>query len=560
MFKLKSVIQHNLTSWLFAITLPNIFFLFLYHQNSAEGLLRHHAVLFAILFSCAGLVLHYLLRLISKSSFSATLVSVIFWMFFWLFDTIYATQMLMSRVWLFVSVFVLLTVLTLLLRKYWTLCTKVDGISALVHAVVLVSFVLNLIPTLGWIGVNRVEQEGYFNFNLTQDFAIDSTLPTPNIFIFWIDGAMSIYAVETMLGYDTTEIRKAFYQRGFVFNYDYILNTATTLVSMPAILSPHLYDAVIAPNLIDEDGTTFYLSQSAAFGGESWANDYYRRWIREFGWYQQDVQANLEIFQAFAQRGYTTVAAGNLESNVTWIQPFSTGLNYFYAYSRFIQNTGEISFFTGIYEMLYLFGLTTPFSIVMNSWTLHQMVEQVLGDIEPGEWLPIPTFDDDREAHLSAINQHQTLEGHLYRSVLHSVAKPNPVLYIAYTRVTHSADFNQFATTDSPYNIFDGRYITAFNHTMRMVLNAVDMILENDPDAVIIVQSDHGVHNYTPQIYLQDNFDFSQAELKQLFLSTFSAMRFPTPEGMPQEPITPRNITRELVNRFVGPNYTLLPN
>ena len=99
----------------------------------------------------------------------------------------------------------------------------------------------------------------------------------------------------------------------------------------------------------------------------------------------------------------------------------------------------------------------------------------------------------------------------------------------------------------------------AHAYSINIVLNAIDLILEQDPNAVIVIQSDHGLHIPDTQEFLQEQ-GFSDEELFLLINSTMSAVRIPEQYGGLGEPLDPRNISRELVNRFVGPNYQLLPN
>jgi len=93
----------------------------------------------------------------------------------------------------------------------------------------------------------------------------------------------------------------------------------------------------------------------------------------------------------------------------------------------------------------------------------------------------------------------------------------------------------------------------------RFALDFIDGVLADNPDAVIVIQSDHGpAHsNENQERMLAQGYSAEQV-LKQLF-SVFSAVRIPEKYGGLDEPIAPLNISRELVNRFVGQNYELVP-
>jgi len=101
-------------------------------------------------------------------------------------------------------------------------------------------------------------------------------------------------------------------------------------------------------------------------------------------------------------------------------------------------------------------------------------------------------------------------------------------------------------------------YPAAFERIAHRALYYIDAILEQNPNAVIVLQSDHGFHYYQTQRHLIDQ-GYSLSQVLELMHSVFSAVRIPPQYGGLDAPIAPLNISRELVNRFVGENYVLLP-
>jgi len=96
-------------------------------------------------------------------------------------------------------------------------------------------------------------------------------------------------------------------------------------------------------------------------------------------------------------------------------------------------------------------------------------------------------------------------------------------------------------------------YPLAYAQIARRALNFVDTILEENPNAVIIIQADHGFHSDVTQLHLL-NQGYSLEFVMELVHSVFSAVRMPPKYGGLDSPIAPLNISRELVNRFVGEN------
>ena len=101
-------------------------------------------------------------------------------------------------------------------------------------------------------------------------------------------------------------------------------------------------------------------------------------------------------------------------------------------------------------------------------------------------------------------------------------------------------------------------YPHAYDIIVRNMFNRVDRILRDNPDAVIVLQADHGIHQPDAQRALLDA-GVSMEEVWELAYSVFSAVRIPEMYGSLDEPIHPLNVSRVLVNRFVGENYALLP-
>ncbi len=106
-----------------------------------------------------------------------------------------------------------------------------------------------------------------------------------------------------------------------------------------------------------------------------------------------------------------------------------------------------------------------------------------------------------------------------------------------------------------------GDYYHQHVYSRKVLINTIDMILEKDPDAVIVLQSDHGLH------------ECSDDELDQVFGMTpgyrredlrdgvMSAIRVPEKYQNGEEAYAvsnPLNMSRYIINNFVGKNYEYL--
>lgn len=100
-------------------------------------------------------------------------------------------------------------------------------------------------------------------------------------------------------------------------------------------------------------------------------------------------------------------------------------------------------------------------------------------------------------------------------------------------------------------------YPLAYEYSNEVMFNMIDLILEHNPNAIIVIQADHGMHLHGTQRQLLAE-GFTEEEVAHIQNSVLSAVRIPEQYGGLDEPLDPRNITRELVNRFVGENYQLI--
>jgi hypothetical protein len=113
------------------------------------------------------------------------------------------------------------------------------------------------------------------------------------------------------------------------------------------------------------------------------------------------------------------------------------------------------------------------------------------------------------------------------------------------------------------------KYPAQHAFSVNILLNYVDMILENDPDAVIVLQGDHGLHGlqrgdqHFPREEAKRLLNVTDEELPAIWNHVISAIRLPRGK-MTQETqeilSDPRNISRYLINEYVGQNYEYIPS
>jgi hypothetical protein len=273
------------------------------------------------------------------------------------------------------------------------------------------------------------------------------------------------------------------------------LNAGCTQVALTALLSPTFYDNFFGERL------------SYA---ETMLRMYRLRYINDelvrIGLTLRDLYQDFEIMHAFDKRGYSS--EGFLLNKA--------------AFAQYI----EFYVLRAVGDLPRLLDQTTPLNIA-------------------------PIVDRINEERIANISQ-QADDEYDFESLAHFTW-----IDLRYTHMFSVPTFDPTGESGGDHTVVH-LYPLAYAYMVDRMLYLVDIALEENPDTVIVLQADHGLHLTDTQLFLLDQ-GYSLDEVLELTYSVFSAVRIPERYGGLDAPLAPLNITRELVNRFVGLNYALLP-
>jgi len=127
--------------------------------------------------------------------------------------------------------------------------------------------------------------------------------------------------------------------------------------------------------------------------------------------------------------------------------------------------------------------------------------------------------------------------------------------------------YDEFGNYDTEDAANPAKYPAHHTFSAKTLLKFINIILENDPDAVIVLQADHGLHCLPdPSIWgidkVLDAFSCTSEEAAALWNQVMSAVRLPKERVTPETKLIlsdPRNMSRYLVNNYVGNNYEYIP-
>ncbi|MCL1884883.1 MAG: hypothetical protein FWF81_14150 [Defluviitaleaceae bacterium] len=489
--------------YLSALVMPSVFLFDLYNRNFAENHINYgNTLVFAGLFSVFGLFMLLSIKFVLKSVEGALVFSLIFWLIFWFFEALFSAAEVVFKTPLVFLIFlgIVLFCFLFFLKTFKPPYYKIRSAFNILAICLIVIFLFNFIPGVRReITIHRARAsiiEGEEPFYIKRDFIINNELPSPDIYWFHVDGMMSLETMENFWGISMEYLRGEFTRRGFVIYENAFLNAGFTDSALPALLSPSFYDSFWRERLIKFE-TELRTNRVIGLNNE----------LALVGLtYSEDIVPYYELFRAFVARDYDIeIICWDYTRSV--ILPLSFEPLYLSRWERLF-----------IGDLPELISITTPFNIVPSHERItasNYNTENDNGESARFVWKTL------KYAHMNYIWEYVSDLTEWDRAAIHL-------------------------------------YPAGVEHLAQRVFYFIDSILADNPNAVIVLQSDHGFHIRETQQHLLEQ-GYSLEEILELKHSVFSAIRIPEHYGGVKAPIAPKNITRELVNRFVGENYILLP-
>jgi len=533
-----------------AAFLPNIFFLILFNNNRVlDELIFIHSMILVAIFSIISIGIFMLFRFITCGTEKALLALLFLWIPFWLFEAIFSftssISALLSRRVLLVCHAILIIILLLLLRKFNPLDKYRQDIFRVLAIVIGMFFMFNFVPALYTEIVTNVRRPSEQVYDVKVEFKVYKHLPSPDIYWLHMDGMMNFDTVHKYFGDAQEELKTELEQRGFVINDSAELIAGYTPVSTAALLSPTFYDSYLSK----------HLGEVASLLNSDRTVELHEIFMSDGISINRNIAPRNELYKAFMAKGYKTVIISTIGYG---IQP----IEYFYRFDNddlplLIMGDSKVpDALVGIESIVQVLTKTTSLSAIRAR--ISSIFDSMLGRT----WLQIPDYDVRIES-LTMNTLGLRIEKRLYRRLLDSQKIESPRLAFVSIDITHSPFGVISVETDgvgnAPVNLndVDKLYHVHHEYAAQVMLNTIDIILDRNPDAVLVIQGDHGIHRISTQEYML-KMGYSMPQILEMKHSVISAVRIPPQYGGLNGPVAPLNITRMLVNLFVGENYEML--
>jgi hypothetical protein len=399
-------------------------------------------------------------------------------------------------------------------------------------------------------------------YEIKTEFNIDPDLPHPNVYWLHMDGMVGFDAVEQYFGDPQTGLKGELEDRGFVVNTGARLEAGYTHIAIPILLSPVFYDSYLAGEFV----------RVARFGHERFQRLHIAMY--EKGISLNDIHPKNETLKAFSDVGYVNISNDGHITSSENIDIYNNGY-----YSSEIQEIRAADIdFNKTNDFKNLIVEASALTTVKTAIDAYFEKKRPIANRQP-----IPVYQETVDRYVIGDSDSNDRMIGIVRAMKYAVAVKTPHFFYFNNEIVHVRNFEQTigeVIYDEPVgytfyldeegnfydepleDILDLRlYYPQHKYGVKQMMAEVDIILENDPDAVVIIQADHGIHAYG-----KGEYDFKAAEKRgynlqdqfNLRFQVISAVRIPEKYGKLTGLLHPLDIARYLVNHYVGQNYDYL--
>ena len=400
------------------------------------------------------------------------------------------------------------------------------------------------------------------------DFFVDAAkTDTPNVYWIHSDGMLGVGAVEKYFHDEQSAFLSGLTVRGFSINPSAHFEAgARTAFSIPVLMCPYAYDTWLSDYTVTHEAALHAL-ESFSFNVRLRDVRSHNEMVAAFdkkGYVLDVISSDFDVYYTpMPDRAFYNISNSRDEKIICgeealkeWIRP-----------SNMLGNVEQISgFLSQIFGKVYKMIFLTPLSQWFKELTMVGSSDR-LADIADTGSQPFTAKMPEEQLrqifpYLGSSDTESKSVRSLYDILYGKEQDLSQKLIIIHDDMPHYPfviDENG-KRTDHMDSMNPMNYYPQHIFSTKVLIDMIDMILEVDPDAVIVIQSDHGLHGNTEEDF---KAAFGEdADALELWNGTMSAIRVPEKYQTGEEHYAvenPLNMSRYLVNSFVGENYEYLP-
>ncbi len=503
--------------------------LFFYLYNSSFSLLGDSfEIFYREIFIMSGIyfvifsLLHYILRIrISNLRVFFIEIVLVFLSFVFVHSSVIAIILL-----------VLLLVVMMIVKEGIR-----EKVSYLFSYMIILLFLYNFV--LGSINTVRVIVK-YDDVNYEKETVVDQEKNGANIYWIHADAMVNFDTVRKFFYYDSKYLKDYLVDNDFYVNDSASLNslghTAQALVSL---YNPYYYDEYFS-EYIDNMNKNDYSSLIVSY--------------RDL----QDKRINNELFIALKKKDYKIAAITEFNQYSSFYADYM--FNY-YSYQK--SNKKELSYFTALdntLEDVDNFISYTHIKTLMDTTFLHFFLD----NYSNLKYENLNYDDIDCGKYKVSCKSDYWKQRAIMKSIdtINNEEKKFTFIDFSINHTPWRLDRNGKIVNSAKDGFLTKNFLDNYIHSNYLLVELIEFIKESDSNAVIVIQADHGFHTVSNT----DIYDFTNKSLDkdyfvedsdELINSTINAVYVPEEfrNGEEKYLSEPLNISRYLVNNFVGNNY-----
>lgn len=363
---------------------------------------------------------------------------------------------------------------------------------------------------------------------------VDSNEDVPNIYWIHADTMIGFDAMRKHFNYDNEELKKYFDSNGYLYNENArIIGGFGTKRALVALFNPYYYDNFYKDYFEDLVNVSLEKKQMT----DKLVNHYEL----------EEKRLNNELFNALKNK-YTTYGIGTFDP---YLSLFS---DYYYDYycndNLFLYELDKnkdkyndyIKMIHFEYELIR-FGIISKPKICETNFLKKEMLDYKNNNIEKypnsnkSKYVPIKKIF----ASLNDVNKK---------------SQDDKFVFVDFFIVHHPFDYDENGNLiNNSKSINLESFLGNYKYSVKLLIDVLDYIKQNDKNGVIIIQADHGLHVGSNED-LMSTFNISKEEVSDIRYSVMNAVYIPDKYKTSDIEVVknPLNISRYLVNNYVGNN------
>jgi len=548
--------------YIFTVILaPSIPLFFLYSRNAEQELLFKHFLIMGGVLAVISLVIYLLISKLFLRRRRTMIIIALFWSAFWFFNPlskiIARGNAELSQVRIAAYLLIIIAVIGFIFRFI-----SMDRLVANTIAVLLcLMFAYNFFPSALLVSVSQIQKtynkkKGILSYEIKKEFNVDTHLSKPNIYWLHMDAMMGFDIIERYFNDPQTTLKKDLAERGFVINKSARLEAGGTRIAIPAMTCPVFFDSYLGSELTRVVQYTRKYREKSIYAAMT---------VKGFSFL--DIYPQIEIFKAFSDAGYINFTNSSdvaVSKNMDiWINNngIAIAAEDLYVFSNESWAFGKLIEFKEL--------ITDASALFLIKPNINKMLEKKRPVLHI-HTQPLPAYQETVDKYVNGYSDSDNIVW--YNKPLGTAELVKATKYATSIQTPHFVYFSN-VTAHQPF-CFDENgnykeqmvnandfylYLPQHKFAVKQMIAQIDTIIENDPEAVIILQADHGIHiEETYETLYAYGYNNMEDQLNINF-SVISAVRIPSRYGKLSQPLDPLDMARYLVNNFVGKgNYDYL--